>query len=577
MVAFILQVVCAFLIAMGAIFILIEVRAKFDKSFLIFGITDLLLALFCGIDIWLQPGVQTIHWTRIQHVIASFLPAFLLWYLFLVLHQKRDFLIRAMIFAGFCFSILFFTNAMLRPSEKEIVSTLLYDVTFAPYMLVAIAFLLFTLTRNILRREEKEKKVLLFHLLGGIALSAGGILDMINLFIGHRIVPQIATFTTPGALLFGVIVTFVFTDRLTAIIRDRKLTFDKLQEAYREMEEVQSLKELGQSTAIINHEIKNYAFVISGYAQYIHDFCTLPDKFKRMVVTIGETATKMSDFSREILDFSKAKILSDKRPLSIVALIRTCIQTHFSEKQDAIVVEGPGEDISIHGDWNKLEHVFVNIIRNALEAGATKIAITALRKETVLLLIVEDNGVGCSKEQMDSLFKSFYTTKKETGGTGLGMCIMRSVIESHGGHISAYSKNVLNEKEHGLILNIAFPLYIGENEQVEDKKDPVILIKEGVDNLVQVIRVFQNVLVNPHIVQNVEDIDVPKMLREQSAVYSSAGTISLFKKKFGDLGNAHSLVGGTSNVIFVVDERNNREVHAFSENYVLQNMLGPHA
>jgi hypothetical protein len=36
-------------------------------------------------------------------------------------------------------------------------------------------------------------------------------------------------------------------------------------------------------------------------------------------------------------------------------------------------------------------------------------------------------------------------------------------------------------------------------------------------------------------------------------------------------------VGGTSNLIFVVDERNNREVHAFSENYVLQNMLGPNA
>jgi C4-dicarboxylate-specific signal transduction histidine kinase len=93
-------------------------------------------------------------------------------------------------------------------------------------------------------------------------------MDMIVLLVGHRIFPQVPTFTTPGLLLFGLIVTYVFTDRLTTIIKDRETTFGKLQAAYKEMEEVQELKELGQSTAIINHEIKNYAFIIGGYAQF---------------------------------------------------------------------------------------------------------------------------------------------------------------------------------------------------------------------------------------------------------------------------------------------------------------------
>jgi len=569
---FTLEIVCSFLMAMSLIFIVIELRAKFDKSFLIFGITNLLLALFCAIDIWLQPGAQTLQWTQVQHVIAAFFPAFILWYLLLVAHKTNEILIRVMFFIGFCFAPLFFTSAMLHPSEKEIASTLFYNLTFAPYMLFAIIWITIFLVRNLSLTGEKERKVLYFHLLGIVGLSVGGILDMITVLIGHRIAPEVATFTMPGALLYGLIVTYVFTDRLTAIIRDRELTFGKLQEAYKEMEEVQSLKELGQSTAIINHEIKNYTFVISGYAQYLLDYANLPDKFKKMAVTISETATKMSDFSKEILDLSKAKILSDKRQLAIFALIQNCIQSHFPQKQDAIAIENGGEDISVHGDWNKLEHVFVNIIKNAFEAEATRISITALRKDTVLLLVIEDNGVGCTEEQLGSLFKSFYTTKKEKGGTGLGMSIMRSIVESHGGHISAYSKNVLNDTEHGLILNIAFPVYVTESKEPEDKKDLVVLIKEGIDNLALVIRVFQNVFVNPYIVQSVDDVDAKRMPLNKSAIYSSAGSIDQFKKKYGSNGQTHALVRGADNIVFVVDEAHNKMVNAFSEKYVLEHL-----
>jgi hypothetical protein len=93
----------------------------------------------------------------------------------------------------------------------------------------------------------------------------------------------------------------------------------------------------------------------------------------------------------------------------------------------------------------------------------------------------------------------------------LGMCIIRSIVESHGGYISAYSKNVLSDKEHGLMLNIAFPVFENEDSEVESEKDMVVLIKEGVENLSQIIRVFQNVFVNPFIVQSVNDIDLKKM------------------------------------------------------------------
>jgi signal transduction histidine kinase len=569
---FVLEIVCTFLMAMSVIFIVIELRARFDKSFLIFGITNLLLSFFCAIDIWIQPGAQTLFWTRIQHIIASFFPALILWYLMVLLRKMNEKFIRLLFFIGICFSVLFLTNVMLRPSEKEIASTAVYNFSFAPYMMAAIFFIVIFLVRQLYNVSGKEKKVLFFHVIGGSALSCGGILDMINLFIGYRVFPQVPTCTTPGLLLYGLIVTYVFIDRLTNIIRTREITFSKLQDAYKELEEVQTLKELGQSTAIINHEIKNYTFVISGNAQYLYDNVDLSEKHKRIVASIVDTAVKMSEFSKEILNFSKARILSDKRKLAIFSLIANCIQEHFPHKQDSVSIENNVDDLYVHGDWQKLEHVFVNIFKNSFEADATKISIKALRRDTILLLVVEDDGIGCTEEQMGSLFKSFYTTKKGKGGTGLGMCVIRSIIESHGGYISAYSKNILNNDSHGLVLNIAFPIYRETPQDIDGKKDPVVLIKEGIENLSFIIRIFQNVLITPYIVHKAEEIDLKKMPFEKTAVYASANSLDQFKKKFGKWGQTHALVYGNKNAVFVVNETKDKSLQAFSEKYILENL-----
>ena len=562
-----------FLMAMSLIFIVIELRAKFDRSFLIFGFTNLLLSVFCAIDIWLQPNQMSLNLTKIQNAIAAFFPAFLYWYLMLLLRRQNNSIRKLLFLAGFVFASLLFSNLMIVSAGQIFKETLIYRITFVPYMLLAIVFITIQLIKSVNTNDKKNNKVLFYHLLGSIPLSCGGIIDLIGLLEGHRVIPQIISFTTPGALLFGLVVTFVFTERLAIIIRERQMTFAKLQEAYKEMEEVQSLKELGQSTAIINHEIKNYAFIISGYAQYLNEYANLSEKFKKIVNTIGETAVKMSDFSKEILDFSKAKILEDKRPLSIMNLIQNCIQNNFPNNIENIIVEKSLEGQTVHGDWNKLEHVFVNILKNAFEAEATEIKIKSICRDVVILLIVEDNGIGCTKEQLGSLFKSFYTTKKEKGGTGLGMCIIRSIIESHGGYINAYSKNIDNEKEHGLILNISFPLYFENQETLEDKKDPIILINEGLENLATIIRLFQNVYVNPYVVKKADDIDARKIPIEGKSIYGTTETLEKFKNKFGEKGRLHFIMQDLNKTIYVVNSAEKKTIHIFSEKYILENLV----
>ena len=101
----------------------------------------------------------------------------------------------------------------------------------------------------------------------------------------------------------------------------------------------------------------------------------------------------------------------------------------------AIERELPDEGIEIYGDLPKLEEVFVNLIQNAAEACKFdgRVRVSALQRSGRLEILVEDDGPGFSPEQAGQVFKLFYSSKES--GTGLGLPIVRKIIESHKGSI----------------------------------------------------------------------------------------------------------------------------------------------
>jgi len=504
---FALEIACSFLLAMSLIFIVIELRARFDRSFLIFGITILFLSLFCGIDIWLQPGTVSIHWTRIQHVIAAFFPAFILWYLMVLLHKVNEVLLKLMFFIGFCFSLLFFTTKMFHASQNTFESTLLYNLSFAPYMLIAIVFITIFLFRNLSQSKDKEKKVLVYHLIGSVPLSIGGIIDMTDLFIGHRIVPQIATFTMPGALLFGLIVTYVFTDRLTAIIRDRELTFAKLQEAYKELETARPFARLGHSVAMVNHEIKNRTFSLSVTLNSLRR-TALPPPAKDKIVECAEVVDAISKISFDVLNRSDISEIQKER-VGLIACINALIGSSFKTTRDIFQCKECDPGLTVVGDPAKLQIVFENLFNNCLQADAESIQVRISKNSRVIVVAIEDNGTGCDEKTLGSLFSAFFTTKSNQFGTGLGLSISRTIIENHGGAISAYSKNLLENGQSGMIFVIVLPVP-GAKEWETGKGLPVLILNQNLaDNSSALKRILDNVKVNNQIVNPEEMQQMP--------------------------------------------------------------------
>ena len=501
MVSILIEIICSFLTAMSFVFILVQLRAKLDRSFLAFGVANLLLCVFCAIDIWIQPNGNNLFWTRVQHILVSFLPVILILHITLLI--KKNLLIWAgvFLFFGILFSVLFLTDLMFVSSELQLRSTALYNAIFSPYVLFVMVFLIYLVASNVHKFTGSEKKALWFHLIGIFVLCTGGLLDLFFLIAGFNF-RAVASWSIFGVFGFSLMTTFIFTEKLAVLILDRESTLKKLSQAHRELNEVQLLKDLGQSTAVINHEIRNYAFAISSQAKELRKNITLKENSEKILYKIETIMERLLFFSKEILDFSSSRHLESITALSVSDIVHTCIATHFHDSADKFeIANSVSQEMILHGDQEKLELVFFNIFKNSLEANAQKISVSVITDYRVVVCSIEDDGIGCDCLQMEQLFKAFYSTKKNSGGTGLGLSLVRSILERHGGHISAYANRAVNGS--GLTLQLSLPC---GTERFETLLAEVVLCTENLNYVHRVLRLFQNIGITPLVVKNSEEL-----------------------------------------------------------------------
>jgi signal transduction histidine kinase len=124
------------------------------------------------------------------------------------------------------------------------------------------------------------------------------------------------------------------------------------------------------------------------------------------------------------------------------------LETEYSEDRP-IVVANPVQ----------LQQVFLNLINNAVEAMSNPACVnrvltvrTLVEQDNCVVIKVEDTGPGIGRAQSEDIFKPFFTTKPN--GMGLGLSICRTIVESHGGHLTAIS-----DAKHGSIFRIDLPKY----------------------------------------------------------------------------------------------------------------------
>jgi signal transduction histidine kinase len=576
MIGLTLQLLCLFLVATGLLFVLIEVRSHFDRSFLLFGITLILLCCLPAIDLWRLPACKTpgevLYWTRVYHVIAVLLMPFLLWYLGALTKSDLRVVGPIVALASAVLVVLFLTDHMLKVGKERPVAGLLYYVTLVPVAFAYLVGINWLIVSKLRSSAEAEKRILLYHLAGFVLLAVFGTMDLAVVSIIGMFTLPIPNFTILGILGFGLVASFVFTERFLQLIRDRQQAQDKLQAAYKEMEEATTLRQIGESTSIINHEIKNYMQIISGSAELIKLTEGLTDRGRERIEGILSAVSNLQGFSQDILQLSKARIIKDKKPIRIVSLIEQCRVNYFDDHKGQIAVESARPDVTVHGDWHKLEHVFMNLFKNSFEAEAKKIDVQVIVTDAIVLVSVVDDGTGCAPEQMGNMFKAFFTTKKGKQGTGLGMSICKAVIESHGGRVAAHTLNGLGADTHGLQINLAFPNFATDLPAAAPEKSPIVLIKNGIEDIGAVLRVFQNVSVSPFVLQSVGDLDRRKEGFEGMGIVTSAANLKELRARKSVKTEQITVIVCREGGTYVMSLAEGESPTVFSEDYVLTHL-----
>jgi len=216
------------------------------------------------------------------------------------------------------------------------------------------------------------------------------------------------------------------------------------------------LSSLGEMTAGISHEIRNPLGIIKSSAELLKKKMERIDEKNTIPTIIVEEADRLNNIITDFLNYAKPKA-PDLTPCSIIDIINknlAFLETEINDNNIQITMQTEGDLPFIHADFDMIYQVFLNIIINSMQAIKTNGMIHIKFTQTTNRIFIHfiDNGCGIQDAALDKIWNPFFTTKEK--GTGLGLGLVKKIIESHSGEIS-----ITNRKEHsGVEVIISFPV-----------------------------------------------------------------------------------------------------------------------
>ncbi|MFN0253505.1 MAG: two-component system sensor histidine kinase NtrB [Kofleriaceae bacterium] len=204
------------------------------------------------------------------------------------------------------------------------------------------------------------------------------------------------------------------------------------------------LATLGELAAGVVHELNNPLTSITVYAEYLVRKLesqgaegTDVEKLRR----IGASAQRILRFSRDLVQYARPSG-TDFEPVDVSAVVRSSVSIceHLVERGGIeLAIEVDPELPMIQAVGGQLEQVLINLITNAVHAveNGGKVCVRAhVHGPSTIELEVTDSGPGIPEPDRERIFEPFFTTKPDGKGTGLGLPIVRNIIDQHRGEIS---------------------------------------------------------------------------------------------------------------------------------------------
>lgn len=259
--------------------------------------------------------------------------------------------------------------------------------------------------------------------------------------------------TTPREILKPILLTLllIFLGTLIYLVNRRLREQERFQESIHEqlsnLSHIARLNTLAEMVGALAHELNQPLASVSNYAATAELLSkkepTGSEKLAGVLTNIGQEAFRAGEIIRRLRHLVRKKT-PGALPVHISEIIRETVELFKTQHVTAsglVQVDVPDDLPAVQADSVQIQQVVLNLLLNARDAteaqsDRTPAIEVATRFESGMVYVsVSDNGVGIASSTPDAIFEPYFTTREK--GTGLGLAISRTIIETHGGKITA--------------------------------------------------------------------------------------------------------------------------------------------
>lgn len=246
-------------------------------------------------------------------------------------------------------------------------------------------------------------------------------------------------------------------------IAEREQLLENERNARDEAETANRLKD--EFLATLSHELRTPLSSILGWSRLLKERQVEGEQAIRAIETIERNAKSQSQLIEDILDVSRivsGKLRLDVRPVELASVIEQAIESvrPAAEAKNIRIQRVIDSGGMISGDGDRLQQIIWNLLSNAIKFTPKngRVQIRLERVNSHVEITVVDNGIGINEESLPFIFERFRqsdsSTTRKYGGLGLGLAIVRHLVELHGGNVHAASEGA----NKGAIFTVIFPL-----------------------------------------------------------------------------------------------------------------------
>ncbi|WP_084511495.1 sensor histidine kinase [Desulfatibacillum aliphaticivorans] len=220
-----------------------------------------------------------------------------------------------------------------------------------------------------------------------------------------------------------------------------------------QLSRAERLASLGEMAAGVSHEIRNPLGIIRSSAELLGKRYDGPNR--QLLEVIIEESTRLNDIITDFLNFARPTEprFQECSVAGVLGKNLAFLAPRLNQDGYHVEQEAPSDLPMVWADPNLLYQSFLNILINAMQAmpaGGTVYVKTRIQGEK-LSVSFTDEGKGVTDEAMKKIWNPFFTTKER--GTGLGLCVVRNIIEAHGGSVT-----IENSEDKGACVRVELPI-----------------------------------------------------------------------------------------------------------------------